>query len=83
MRECYGLKGNKDGTAELPKEDEEREKKIKHILENAFWISEKNKVEALEIIKSIGGEDHILDYDTLLPQSETADNAVEAKSETK
>ncbi|MBR1843456.1 MAG: peptide deformylase [Opitutales bacterium] len=51
--------------------------------EKTFWISEKNKEKALAIIGKIGGEDHMFDYDTLLPQSETANNAVEAKSEAK
>ena len=51
--------------------------------EKTFWISEKNKEKALAIIGKTGGEDYILDDDTLLSQSETADNAVEAKSETR
>lgn len=51
--------------------------------EKTFWISEKNKKKALAIIEKIGGEEHTLDYDTLLPQSKTANNAVEAKSEAK
>jgi peptide deformylase len=51
--------------------------------EKTFWISEKNKKKALAIIEKIGGEEHTLDYDTLLPQSKTADDAVEAKSEAK
>ena len=84
LKERFGLKGGKEGTTPEPsKEDEERKKKIKHMLENTFWISKENKGKALEIIKEIGGEDHMLDYDTLLPQSETANNAVEAKSEAK
>ena len=50
-----------------------------------FWISEANKTKALEIIKSIGGKDHTLDYDTLLLQSGTANASAssEAKSEAK
>ena len=32
-----------------------------------FWISKDNKAKALEIIKAIGGEEHLFDYDTLLP----------------
>jgi peptide deformylase len=84
LKERFGLKGGKEGTTPEPsEEDEERKKKIKHMLENTFWISKENKGKALEIIKEIGGEDHMLDYDTLLPQSETANNAVEAKSEAK
>ena len=51
--------------------------------EKTFWISGENKEKALAIIEKIGGEDHILDYDTLLPQLETANSAVEAKSEAK
>ena len=64
------------------KEEAEREGLEFKPSEKTFWISKENKGKALEIIKEIGGKDHILDYDTLLPQSETANNAVEAKSET-
>ena len=51
--------------------------------EKTFWISEKNKEEALKIIESIGGEKNIFDYDTLLPKTQTESNAVKAKSEAK
>ena len=54
--------------------------------EKTFWISgEDNKGKALAIIKEIGGEDHILDYDTLLPQAETVNESAssKAKSEAK
>ena len=51
--------------------------------EKTFWISEKNKEEALKIIESIGGEKNIFDYDTLLPKTQTEGNAVKAKSEAK
>ena len=65
------------------KEEAEREGLEFKPSEKTFWISgEDNKGKALAIIKEIGGKNKILDYDTLLSQSETANNAVEAKSET-
>ena len=51
--------------------------------EKMFWISEENKEKALKIIEAIGGEKKLFDYDILLSQSQTATNAVEAKSEAK
>lgn len=65
------------------KQKAEREGRKFSLSKETFWISGKSKEEALKIIESIGGKDHILDYDTLLPQSEATNNAVEAKSEAK
>ena len=79
LEERFGLKGDKEETILEPsKEDEE---KIEHMLKNVFWISEKDTGKALKIIEEIGGEDHILDYDTLLQQSGTVNDAVKAESE--
>ena len=69
---------------EESKEEAEREGREFKPSEKTFWISrEDNKGKALAVIKEIGGKNKILDDDTLLSQSETAGNAVEAKSETR
>lgn len=49
------------------KEEAEQEGRKFKPSEKTFWISEKNKEKALAIIGKIGGDRHILDYDTLLP----------------
>lgn len=68
------------------KEEAEREGCEFKPSEKTFWISGKaNKGKALAIIKKIGGKNKILDYDTLLPQSETVNESAssKAKSETR
>lgn len=63
------------------KEEAEREGLEFKPSEKTFWISgEDNKGKALAIIKEIGGKNKILDYDTLLSQSETVNESASSKA---